>query len=139
MDGHVVPMRPFHDAAPELSKDIPLIIGSVSEEGYSYHSNPTETEWRATLTKTYGPDKANRLVDAMKAANPGKAIRTLSYGVSGLAIRNGVEGMIRQKAAIGRRAGLSILVHLAVAPARRHMRRLAHVRACILLRQYKTL
>src|ERR1700750_3115637 len=78
MDGRVVPMRPFFDAAPEISKDIPLMIGSVSEEGYSYHSDPSETEWRATLTKTYGADKANRLVDAMKAANPQKSIRALS-------------------------------------------------------------
>jgi para-nitrobenzyl esterase len=101
MDGHVVPVRPFHDAAPELSKDIPLIIGSVSEEGYGYRSNPSEAEWRATLTKTYGADKAGRLVDAMKAANPGKAIRTLSYGVAGLAQRNNVERMIGLKHAMG--------------------------------------
>ncbi len=101
MDGRVVPMRPFHDEAPELSKDIPLIIGSVSEEGYSYHSNPSEAEWRGTLAKIYGPDKANRLVDAMKAANPGKSIRTLSYGVAGLAQRNNVERMIRLKSQIG--------------------------------------
>jgi para-nitrobenzyl esterase len=33
MDGRTVPSRPFHDAAPEISKHIPLIIGSVSEEG----------------------------------------------------------------------------------------------------------
>jgi para-nitrobenzyl esterase len=101
MDGHVVPMRPFFDAAPEISKDIPLIIGSVSEEGYSYHSDPSETEWRGNLAKTYGAEKAGRLVDAMKAANPGKAIRTLSYGVAGLAQRNNVERMIRLKHAIG--------------------------------------
>jgi para-nitrobenzyl esterase len=101
MDGHVIPMRPFHDAAPEISRDIPLIIGSVSEEGYSYHSNPSETEWRATLAKSYGAEKANRLVDAMKAANPGKAVRTLSYGVAGLAQRNNVERMIRLKHGIG--------------------------------------
>ena len=101
MDGHAVPMRPFHDSAPEISKDIPLIIGSVSEEGYSYHSNPTESEWRANLAKIYGADKANQLVDAMQAANPGKSIRTLSYGVAGLAQRNNVERMIRLKSEIG--------------------------------------
>jgi para-nitrobenzyl esterase len=101
MDGHVVPTRPFFDAAPELSKDIPLIIGSVSEEGYSYHSNPSESEWRATLTKTYGVDKASQLVDAMKAANPDKAIRTLSYGVAGLTQRNNVMRMVGLRLAQG--------------------------------------
>jgi len=101
MDGHVVPMRPFYDAAPELSKDIPLMIGSVSEEGYSYHSDPSEMEWRATLAKTYGADKADKLVEAMKVANPGKSIRTLSYGVAGLAQRNNVTRMVRLKQDIG--------------------------------------
>lgn len=101
IDGHVVPTRPFFDAAPELSKDIPLIIGSVSEEGYSYHSNPNESEWRASLTKAYGADRAGRLVDAMKAANPGKSIRTLSYGVAGLAQRNRVARMVELKLAQG--------------------------------------
>jgi para-nitrobenzyl esterase len=101
MDGRVVPSRPFYDSAPEMSKDVPLIIGSVSEEGYSYHSNPSETEWRATLGKTYGADKANRLADAMKAANPGKSVRTLSYGVAGLAQRNNVERMVRLKQKLG--------------------------------------
>jgi para-nitrobenzyl esterase len=101
MDGHVVPMRPFFDAAPEISKDIPVIIGSVSEEGYSYRSNPSETEWRATLSKTYGEDKANRLVDAMKAASPTKSVRTLSYGVAGLSQRNNVARMARLKHQLG--------------------------------------
>lgn len=101
MDGQIVPMRPFFDAAPEISKDIPLIIGSVSEEGYSYSSNPSETEWRTSLAETYGVDKANRLIDAMKGANPKKSIRTLSYGVRGLAQRNNVDRMVRLKQAIG--------------------------------------
>jgi para-nitrobenzyl esterase len=101
MDGHVVPVRPFFDAAPALSKDIPLIIGSVSEEGYSYHSNPSEDEWRGSLTKIYGAEKAARLVDAMKAANPGKSIRTLSYGVSGLAVRNNVARMVKMQHDLG--------------------------------------
>jgi para-nitrobenzyl esterase len=101
MDGHVVPVRPFFDSAPALSKDIPLMIGSVSEEGYSYHSNPSEDEWRTSLTKMYGADKARQLMEAMKAANPHKAIRTLSYGVSGLGVRNNVTRMVQQKNELG--------------------------------------
>lgn len=101
MDGRVVPVRPFFDGAPALSRDIPLMIGSVSEEGYSYHSNPSEDEWRGSLTKIYGGEKAGRLVDAMKAANPHKSIRTLSYGVSGLAVRNNVARMVQQKNELG--------------------------------------
>jgi para-nitrobenzyl esterase len=101
MDGRVVPIRPFHDAAPEISRHIPMMIGSVSEEGYSFHSNPAEDVWRTALTKTYGADKANHLADAMKQTNPGKSIRLLSYGVAGLAQRNNVARMVGLKHAQG--------------------------------------
>jgi para-nitrobenzyl esterase len=101
MDGRILPARPFHDTVPEISKHIPVMIGSVSEEGYSFHSNPAEDEWRTTLAKTYGADKANRLADAMKKANPAKSIRLLSYGVAGLAQRNNVARMVGLKQAQG--------------------------------------
>ena len=97
MDGMTVPLRPFHDTGPDISKHVPMMIGSVSEEGTSFHSNPTETEWRASLAKLYGAAKADALVKAMKDANPGKSIRLLSYGVAGLAQRNNVERMVRLK------------------------------------------
>lgn len=101
MDGNVVPLRPFYDAAPEISKNIPLMIGSVSEEGTSFRSNPGEEEWRGNLAKIYGEAKANALADAMKKASPQKGIRTLSYGVAGLGQRNNVERMVRLKHALG--------------------------------------
>jgi para-nitrobenzyl esterase len=101
MDGRLVPSRPFYDSAPDISKHIPVMIGSVSEEGTSFRSNPTETEWRATLAKTYGEAKAGALVDAMKKANPAKSIRTLSYGVSGITRRNNVARMVGLKHAQG--------------------------------------
>jgi len=62
-----------------------------------FSSNPTEAEWRAQLTKTMGADKAGKLVDAMKAAHPEKAIRTLFYGVGGLGMRNNVQKMVKLK------------------------------------------
>jgi para-nitrobenzyl esterase len=97
MDGQVVPVRPFYDVAPDISKNVPMMIGSVSEEGTSFRSNPSETEWRANLSKTYGAAKANALADAMKKAHPQKTIRLLSYGVAGLGQRNNVERMVRLK------------------------------------------
>ncbi|MFP5248997.1 MAG: carboxylesterase/lipase family protein, partial [Acidobacteriota bacterium] len=33
LDGRLINMRSFSDAAPEISKDVPMLIGSVSEEG----------------------------------------------------------------------------------------------------------
>ena len=44
-------MRSFFDGAPEISKDVPMLIGSVSEEGNRMSSRPTEAEWLATLSR----------------------------------------------------------------------------------------
>ena len=54
-------MRAFQDAAPEISKDVPLVVGSVSEEGNAMISRPTEAEWRANLMKAYGEAKGRPL------------------------------------------------------------------------------
>lgn len=97
LDGRLITLRSFTDAAPDLSRDVPVLIGSVSEEGTSYASNPTEAEWRATLAKDIGAQKADALVDAMKRAHPEKSIRTLSYGVGGYAQRNNVQRMAKLK------------------------------------------
>ncbi len=101
MDGHVVPVRAFFETAPDISKNVPMLIGSVSEEGMRYNSNPTETEWHATLTRTYGENKATALIAAMKKAHPEKSIRTLSYGVQGYGSRNNVQRMVKMKHELG--------------------------------------
>jgi para-nitrobenzyl esterase len=97
VDGRVVTMRSFFEEAPALSKEIPMLIGSVSEEGNRMHSRPTEEQWLATLTQALGAAKATALIAAMKKAHPNKSIRTLSYGVGGIGQRNNVQRMSRMK------------------------------------------
>lgn len=102
VDGRIITMRSFYDAAPEISKNIPILFGSVSEEGNSMSSRPTEAQWLATLTKNYGESKAKALVAALKKAHPTKSIRTLSYmcgasGLNTLNIRNSVTRMATLK------------------------------------------
>ena len=102
IDGKNIDMRSFFDSAPEISKDVPMLIGSVSEEGNRMSSRPTEEEWRAGLVKAYGEAKASALVAGLKKAHPEKSIRTLSYmcggpGLNSLSIRNNVVKMARLK------------------------------------------
>ena len=103
VDGKVINMRSFFDAAPEISKNVPMLIGSVSEEGNRMSSRPTEEEWHASLAKTYGEDKATAIIATLKKAYPQKKIQTLSYmcsgnpGLNGLAMRNNVVKMARLK------------------------------------------
>jgi len=97
MDGRIIPVRSFYEAAPEVSKNVPLLIGSVSEEGNRMSSRPTEAAWRAALADVIGDEKASALIAAMKQAHPEKSIPTLSYGVSGLLVRNNVTRMAKMK------------------------------------------
>ena len=103
VDGKIINMGSFFDAAPEISKSVPMLIGSVSEEGNRMSSRPTGDEWHANLAKTYGDEKATAIVAALKKAYPRKKIQTLSYicsgspGLNGLAMRNNVVKMGRLK------------------------------------------
>src|SRR5690242_20674116 len=102
VDGRVITMRAFFEGAPEISKQVPMLIGSVSEEGNRMSSRPTESEWLATLTRSYGDAKAAAIVAALKKAYPHKSSRTLSYmcsgvGLNALTMRNNVTRMATMK------------------------------------------
>jgi len=102
IDGQLITMRSFSEAAPEISKNVPMLIGSVSEEGNRMRSRPTEEEWHATLAKAYSEEKAAAIVAGLKKAYPKKSIRTLSYmcagpGLNGLSMRNNVVKMSKLK------------------------------------------
>jgi para-nitrobenzyl esterase len=102
VDGRIVTLRSFYDAAPDISKDVPMLVGSVSEEGNRMRSRPTEAEWMATLTQNYGESKARALAAALKKAHPEKSIRMLSYmcggsGLNTLNMRNNVTRMATLK------------------------------------------
>jgi para-nitrobenzyl esterase len=97
LDGRAVTLRAYFEHAPELSKSIPLLIGSVSEEGNRMSSRPSREEWQKTLARSLGDAKANELIAAMIKAHPEKSIRTLSYGVGGIGQRSNVQRMSRMK------------------------------------------
>lgn len=94
LDGRVITVRSFFDAAPDASRDVPMLIGNTSEEGMRFGQNPTEAEWRAELAGQYGAQRADALIAQMKRDHPEKAIRTLSYGVASLGYRNRIQSMV---------------------------------------------
>ena len=99
VDGKVINCRSFFDVAPDVSKNVPMLVGSVSEEGNRMASHPTEEEWHANLARPYGAEKATAIIAALKKAYPNKATQTLSYvcggagGLNGLGMRNNVVKM----------------------------------------------
>jgi para-nitrobenzyl esterase len=97
VDGRIVTLRSFYDVAPKISKDVPMLIGNVSEEGNRMSSRPKEEEWHSTLARGFGEAKATALIAAMKKKYPEKSIRLLSYGVNGISSRNNVQRMVKLK------------------------------------------
>jgi len=103
VDGKNITLRSFFDVAPEISKHVPMMMGSVSEEGNQMASDPTEAEWRAGLAKVWGEAKANAIVDTLKKEYPQKKIQTLSFmcpvhfGLNTLRMRNNVVKMAKLK------------------------------------------
>jgi para-nitrobenzyl esterase len=97
LDGRIITMRSFFEAAPEISKDVPMLVGSVSEENLQFDSRPDEAQWHVALASAIGEAKATTLIAAMKKAHPEKSIPTLSFGVGGLTSRNNVQRMAEMK------------------------------------------
>jgi len=103
LDDKVINVRSFFDVAPDVSKNVPMLLGSVSEEGNQMASRPTEEQWHASLAKVYGDDKATAIIAALKKAYPQKRIQTLSYmcsgafGLNGLSMRNNIVKMAKLK------------------------------------------
>jgi len=103
IDAKNINMRSFFDAAPEISKNVPMLVGSVSEEGNRMSSKPTEEQWHAGLARAYGDEKATQIIATLKKSYPKKAIQTLSYmcggagGLNGLSMRNNVVKMSKLK------------------------------------------
>jgi para-nitrobenzyl esterase len=97
VDGRLVTQRSFYDVAPEISKDLPMLIGNVSEEGNRMSSRPTDEEWHSTLALDFGEAKATALIAAMKKTYPEKSTRLLSYRVNGISSRNNVQRMVKLK------------------------------------------
>ena len=103
VDGELITMRSFFDASPDISKHIPMLVGSVTEEGNRMSYRPSETEWHQDLAKAYGEDRATAVIAALRQNYPHKQLPTLAYmcsgtpGLNGLAMRNNVVKMARLK------------------------------------------
>ena len=145
VDGKVINMRSFFDAAPEVSKNVPMLVGSVSEEGNQMSSRPTEEEWHANLAKTYGEEKATAIVAALKKAYPQKKIQTLSYicsgtpGLNGLGMRNNVVKMARLKHDLKAAPAYAYYFTWQTSDSGWRAWRMAHGGSSILLRQHEAL
>ncbi len=74
VDGKILPQHPFDPAAPAISANVPMLIGSTLNEFTSGINNPnvnalTEAELLARVKEGYG-ERAESIVAAYRKANP---------------------------------------------------------------------
>ena len=74
VDGKILPTHPFDPAAPALSANVPMLIGTTLNEFTGGINNPnvdalTETELAERVTTMYG-DRAKQIIAAYRKANP---------------------------------------------------------------------
>ena len=76
VDGNILPRHPFDPDAPEISKDIPVIIGTDFNE-FSFENTPmTEAEAAAVLQERYG-DRTQEYIETFRKVYPEKTPREM--------------------------------------------------------------
>jgi len=76
VDGTILPTHPFDPTAPEISKDIPVIIGTDFNE-FSFENTPLTMEEAMPLLKERYGDKTDQYVNAFKKVYPEKTPREM--------------------------------------------------------------
>jgi para-nitrobenzyl esterase len=103
VDGKIVTRHPFDPDAPDVSANVPMIIGTVMNEMSPSMSNPaletmTDDDVRKRAAERYG-DKAGMVTDAYRKAYPNvKPIELLSRMFS---VRTNAVTQAERKAALG--------------------------------------
>ncbi|MCE5260297.1 MAG: carboxylesterase family protein, partial [Chloroflexi bacterium] len=74
VDGTILPEQPFGERAPEVSKDIPMLVGTIYHEFINRDDNPdayklTDAEMESKLRETL-KDKAGALITASRKVFP---------------------------------------------------------------------
>ena len=139
LDGRNITMKSFFDSAPEISKDVPFMVGCVSGREHALHC----AAHRGRVARQ--PHKGHRRREGRCAHGgheegaPGKE-HPDSFRRRGRPFepqQRGPHGEDETRSA--RRARLPVLLHVAFADARRPRRSMAHRRPGLLLRQHQTL
>jgi para-nitrobenzyl esterase len=74
VDGRTLPHNAFDPAAPEISANVPLLVGTVKNEflngiGHPEYESMTMDEVRKRVGQRYG-DKSDKIIDAFRTAHP---------------------------------------------------------------------
>ena len=115
VDGKILPQHPFDPAAPAISANVPMMIGTVMNESSPSAFNAAlesmpEEEMKKRVSARYG-DKTDRIVEAYRKAHPGaKPIESKVEELAALPEINPLSvEEVRQMTAIGDNTGCMTL------------------------------
>lgn len=114
VDGNIVLQHPFDGVGPEISKNVPMLIGTNFNE-FTFDINVTKSdeEIKSGLVARMGEEKAEAYIAAFKKAYPDKAFKEISYVDTGFR-----PSAVKQAAAKAAQGGAPAYLYLFIwAPA----------------------
>ena len=79
-DGKYIAEHPFDEAATDISKDVPLLVGcNFNEMQFDISESKTEAEVKTALTERMGEEKAAKYMEAFKKAYPNEEPKAMLY------------------------------------------------------------
>ena len=105
LDGRIIPAQPFDPAAPAVSRDVPLLIGSCLNEMVNGVDNPevdtlTSEEVLRRVTERYG-EQGRNIVEAYRREYPKASPFGLWAAISAAGMRQNTATQAERKAAQG--------------------------------------
>lgn len=80
VDGKYLTQHPFDPVAPEVSRNVPMLIGTdFNEFTFDINIKTTPEEVKATLTERMGAERADRFIAAFKKAYPNSEAKEMLY------------------------------------------------------------
>lgn len=108
VDGEILPQHPFDEKAPEISKDIPMLIGTnYNEFTFNVNISPTYEDVKKQLTERMGEEKAIKFMDEFKKAYPNAKPKEMLYADLGFRI-----GAVKQAEIKSEQGGANAYLYL---------------------------
>ncbi len=123
VDGTVLPSAPFGPEAPEITADVPMIIGTTLNEFANGINDPdfdlmTEAQLKSRVEALH-PGHAEQVIAAFRARTPKAKPADLYSRIASAPVRRAAINQASVESGAEQGAGLSLLVHLANADLRR--------------------
>ena len=105
VDGRTLPTEPYDPVAPEISRQVPLLVGTVRNEFASALFDPklatlTDSELTQRVSLQY-KDRSQHIIDVFRAAHPGESPGELMARISTAPVRQSAVTQAERQAALG--------------------------------------